>query len=254
MKIGKMRIPRSTTVSLNKYFTLIELLLVIAIIAILAAMLLPALSKMREVANLTLCQSNHKQLYYGLANYAGDFDSYLPPGCGAGGSSSETFRVLDDDVNKTPASISPLFVAGSLGDDSLKLTLCPTWQNCVGGNGDWIKNMRTAVLVQGKKFAEITDTSRGYTVAYGLQKATRITAPVFKTKPVVMMDVMGAWPQTLATSEVGQCHKFQNNNLTFIDGSVKSYPMKSIISVSTPSSSTKNYRFNFDIWGQVGGL
>lgn len=62
----------------KRHFTLIELLIVIAIIAILAGMLLPALNKAREKGRAVFCINNQKQLGLGFIGYATDNKEYFP--------------------------------------------------------------------------------------------------------------------------------------------------------------------------------
>ena len=65
-------------------FTLVELLIVIAIIAILAAMLLPALNQARERARGISCISQLKQLNTGFMMYSQDYDGWIYHYCGEG--------------------------------------------------------------------------------------------------------------------------------------------------------------------------
>src|SRR5262245_36293586 len=60
-------------------FTLLELLVVMAIIAVLVALLLPAVQAAREAARRTTCTNNLKQMGIALANYS-EVHKCLPPG------------------------------------------------------------------------------------------------------------------------------------------------------------------------------
>lgn len=70
---------RSEQFATRRAFTLIELLVVISIVALLIAILLPALRQAREAAMSVKCGNNHKQLMVGFFMYHQDFDEYYPP-------------------------------------------------------------------------------------------------------------------------------------------------------------------------------
>ena len=75
-----------TTIKSNRALTLVEMLVVIAVIGILAALLLPALSAAKATARRTTCLNNLKQINYAVRLYYDDANDASPPGNGPQGS------------------------------------------------------------------------------------------------------------------------------------------------------------------------
>jgi len=105
-------------------FTLIELLVVIAIIALLAAILFPVFSRVREKARQATCMSNLKQMGLAMMQYTQDNDETLPITCASNGAGcTYTYfvqiysYVKNDDVAFCPDDVNvPVFDVNSYGN------------------------------------------------------------------------------------------------------------------------------------------
>lgn len=62
----------------HRGFTLVELLVVVAIITILVALLLPTITQARFSARLAICKSNLRSFGTALSSYAGDYRAWYP--------------------------------------------------------------------------------------------------------------------------------------------------------------------------------
>ena len=109
----------------GKNFTLIELLIVIAIIAILAALLLPALNKARDKGKMIRCASNQKQIGTALHMYAQDFGDIVTLYI-ARGSNPVTYAALLSNKLREFYGLNPYYGLSTNYLDSLDVFTCPS--------------------------------------------------------------------------------------------------------------------------------
>lgn len=200
-------------------FTLIELLIVVAIIAILAAMLLPALNQARERGRSASCINNLRQLGSGFQLYSADHADFLPPvqGSASGSYPCWTNALMGPNLK---VSASAVYTSGVWMKTGLyahnTLFHCPsmtgrydlTGTETGGGAGWWIIKPHYGINSQLYQVARLQSFKLGY-----------FKSPSFK---ILLADTWQQAVTGLAVEENGyfrwQVDRFQNTGFGIVAG------------------------------------
>lgn len=183
-------------------FTLIELLVVISIIAVLAAMLLPAVSTVKALARSSSCQSQLRQIGAAYVAYASDMDDLIPDAVGFGGGLSTTHWTAR--------------VASYLELDTSKRSLlsCPAWNPEPG----WWSNFGYGVNTNLNKPDQPDQTNR---INYGARTQAMVHFALnrisFKPTRLLLVDA-----SDYHTGAVHLQRHAGRSNALFVDGHVQS--------------------------------
>ena len=200
-------------------FTLIEMLVVIAIISILAAFMFPALSKARKMAQRSSCMANLKQIGYAMKMYLGDHDNFFPPVTKANwvnlgfGWISETFYLpyLNSyDVFRCPAQKKDMRGIAGIGQRFAFATNTSQWATYEYNNGLSWDNTNTPKTALSRNVTDPTVAAYAWDYSYWIYNGVDYNPHVTGLN-VLYVDTHVSWLPKENYGETG--HEFYNKGL-----------------------------------------